>query len=139
MGEDRIREMEQEIVKIRKEMEEKEDEEEREKREREYRLTLLDRSLVVQNVHGNLTGLGADDHVHYLNQTRHDTMNRHTFVTPEAIDALEKLSGNSLPVADESYRGQFFTKTGGEGTADKVYVCIKNEEDNYEWEEVSLI
>ena len=67
-----------------------------------------------------------------------NTNNPHN-VTAAQAGALKKQSGAALPDAAESYRGQFFTVEGGEGVADKIYVCVKDDSDNYVWREVSTV
>ena len=53
------------------------------------------------------------------------------------IGALKKQANSTLPTATEENRGQFFLLEGGEEEADKLYVCIKNSDDEYEWKEIS--
>jgi hypothetical protein len=60
-------------------------------------------------------------------------------LTAGDVGALAKQSGGSLPAAAESNRGQFFTVEGSTGVADQVYVCVKNDSDNYVWKEVDLL
>lgn len=54
-------------------------------------------------------------------------------------DYLLKNVGDSLPIAKESLRGDVFTLTKGSGEEDEVYVCIKLEDDTYDWKQVSLL
>lgn len=73
---------------------------------------------------------------HFLKATGEDT---YAFgphgLTAGDVGALAKQSG-SLPAATEGNRGQFFTVEGGTGVADQVYVCIKDDNDDYVWQQI---
>lgn len=54
-------------------------------------------------------------------------------------DSLVKMPKHTyLPTADDSKRGAMLRLHGNAGVADKVYVCIKNAADAYEWKEVQF-
>jgi len=44
----------------------------------------------------------------------------------------------SLPTADSSRRGQIVVLDGGSGNPDKVYICLKNSSDSYEWVQIGV-
>lgn len=44
----------------------------------------------------------------------------------------------SLPTADESRHGQIIVLTQGSGNPDKIYICLKNSSDNYEWVQIGV-
>lgn len=46
--------------------------------------------------------------------------------------------GTSLPAADASLRGELFVVEGGSGVPDKVYICLKNSSDSYEWVQLGV-
>jgi len=54
---------------------------------------IIDDLLDFNYVHGNLSGLDADDHSQYLNTTRHDVTSRHTLGTVVPHDDHGSLSG----------------------------------------------
>ena len=41
--------------------------------------------------------------------------------------------GSTLPNPDSSWRGMIFIKFGASGERDKVYLCKKDENDQYFW------
>lgn len=118
--------------------------------------------------HGNLLGLGDDDHTQYLNNTRHDVTDRHTLGTVVPHDALANLTerahssltgigssdhhvktGNyevfglteevtSLPAAAAGNLGRFMRERTGAGQATKVYICMQNSADGYEWVQLGI-
>jgi hypothetical protein len=45
---------------------------------------------------------------------------------------------SELPLPSVEYRGKFFLLLGGVEVADKLYVCIKNELDEYIWQIIDL-
>lgn len=45
-------------------------------------------------------------------------------------------TGSSLPTPGSTYRGTLFTVTGSSGTADAVYVCLKQADDTYVWKDL---
>jgi len=47
-------------------------------------------------------------------------------------------SVDTLPTPSAKYRGKMVRIEGGTGVADKLYICIKDELDNYVWKEVNL-
>lgn len=235
---DRIAKLEEEMKRLKAKQQDNDDDEAVKHRADQYRLSMIDGQLGSQEMHGNLKGLNADDHPHYLNSTRHDVSARHgddvignrtvddtsapagdegnltnlfswlgymikaitgkenwrtvpattldaanthisaanphtgsaptvhnlvdttnhpvsglttghflkatgedTYafgphgLTAGDVGALAKQSG-SLPAATEGNRGQFFTVEGGAGVADQVYVCIKDDNDDYVWQQI---
>jgi len=44
----------------------------------------------------------------------------------------------SLPTADSSRRGQIVILDSGSGNPDKVYICLKNSSDSYEWVQIGV-
>lgn len=59
---------------------------------------------------------------------------------PVAIDesgflftADKVLTGETLPIADETYRGKIFTVLGASGVTDATYICLKTASDTYAW------
>ena len=48
-------------------------------------------------------------------------------------------TGEELPEAAESYRGTLFLLLGGSQNPDILYVCTKDYNDNYAWNELVLI
>jgi hypothetical protein len=49
------------------------------------------------------------------------------------------LSGDVLPVADETYRGKLFLLEGDTEVADVLHICIKDDTDSYVWKALSFI
>lgn len=66
-----------------------------------------------------------------------DANNSDTVGGKSANDFLPRESGGTLPVASEGYRGLLFTKIGTTGEDDKVYVCVKNSNNTYEWVDIN--
>ena len=77
MSDEKTAELEEEIKKLKRQLFDKEDEDERDKRADFYRLSRVDKNLASQEIHGNLSGLNADNHTQYLNNARHDLIDRH--------------------------------------------------------------
>lgn len=48
-------------------------------------------------------------------------------------------TGSTLPTANESKRGQQFLLLGAALTPDTLYICTKDYQDNYVWNEIVLI
>ncbi|MBA7468600.1 hypothetical protein ES707_03851 [subsurface metagenome] len=118
--------------------------------------------------HGNLIGLGDDDHSQYLNQARHDVPARHPLGTvvphDNLADLAEKAHGSlagvgpddhhtktgdyevfglteevaSIPAAAAGNLGRFMRERTGAGQATKVYVCMQNSADGYEWVQLGI-
>ncbi|MBA7636081.1 hypothetical protein ES703_43695 [subsurface metagenome] len=118
--------------------------------------------------HGNLIGLADDDHAQYLNNTRHDVPERHTLGDVVPHDALASLTekahgsltgvgpddhhvktGNyevfglteevtSLPAAAVGDLGRFMRERTGAGQATKVFICMQNSADGYEWVQLGI-
>lgn len=118
--------------------------------------------------HGNLIGLADDDHAQYLNQTRHDLPARHPLGTVVPHDNLADLTekahssltdigpsdhhektGNyevfglteevtSLPTAAAGNLGRFMRERTGAGQTTKLYICVQNSADGYEWVQISI-
>ncbi|MBA7599938.1 hypothetical protein ES703_06984 [subsurface metagenome] len=118
--------------------------------------------------HGNLIGLGDDDHAQYLNQTRHDVTERHTLGTVVPHDALADLTEKahssltgvgpddhhvktgdyevfglteevtSLPAAAVGDLGRFMRERTGALQATKVFICMQNSADGYEWVQLGI-
>ena len=66
-----------------------------------------------------------------------DANNSDTVGGKSANDFLPRESGDTLPVASEGYRGLLFTKIGTTGEEDKVYACVKNSKNTYEWVDIN--
>jgi len=49
---------------------------------------------------------------------------------------IAKPSSGTLPAPDESYRGKIIRVEGGEGVADKFYMCMKSAADTYSWVQI---
>jgi len=47
--------------------------------------------------------------------------------------------GTSLPTAGAEWRGRLFLKLGGSGEEDRMYVCLKDDSDNYEWLDITAV
>lgn len=92
---------------------------------------------LVDTTNHPVSGLTAG---HFLKATGADaySFGQHG-LTAGDVGALVKQSGGSLPAATEGNRGQFFTVEGSTGTADQVYVCIKDDNDDYVWKEIGLL
>ncbi len=118
--------------------------------------------------HGNLLGLGDDDHPQYLNQTRHDVTDRHPLGTVVPHDSLADLTekahssltdvgpsdhhvktGNyevfglteevtSLPAAAAGNLGRFMRERTGAGQATKIYISVQNSADGYDWVQIGI-
>ena len=118
--------------------------------------------------HGNLTGLGDDDHSQYLNNARHDVTERHPLGSVVPHDALANLTekvhssltgvgpsdhhvktGNyevyglteevtSLPAAAVGNLGRFMRERTGAGQATKLFICMQNSADGYEWVQLGV-
>ena len=118
--------------------------------------------------HGNLVGLGDDDHTQYLNNARHDDPARHTLGTvvphDNLADLAEKAHGSltgvgpsdhhvktgnyevyglteevaSLPAAAAGNLGRFMRERTGAGQATKVCICVQNSADGYEWVQLGV-
>lgn len=81
--------------------------------------------------HGLLTERNEDQHPQYLNEARHNAVSH--------PGQMQKQIDDDLPDATEAQRGQIFTLKGAAGVGDQVYICIKDEDDNYYWKEVTFI
>jgi len=118
--------------------------------------------------HGNLIGLADDDHPQYLNNARHDLPARHTLgdVVPHdnLADLAEKAhssltgvgpsdhhekTGNyevfpltelvtGLPAAAAGNVGRIMREKSAAGQATKVYICVENSADGYEWIQLGI-
>jgi len=118
--------------------------------------------------HGNLLGLGDDDHAQYLNITRHDVPARHPLGTVVPHDNLADLAekahssltgvgpsdhhvktGNyevfglteevtGLPAAAAGNLGRFMRERAGAGQVTKIYTCMQNSADGYEWVQLGI-
>lgn len=49
------------------------------------------------------------------------------------------VTGSELPTAGSEYRGTMFLLLGGSQTPDILYICTKDYQDNYNWNEIVLI
>ena len=49
------------------------------------------------------------------------------------------LTGSTLPTAGSEYRGTMFLLLGGSQAPDILYICTKDYQDNYNWNEIVLI
>jgi len=76
---------------------------------------IIDDLLDFNYVHGNLSGLDADDHTQYLNTTRHDTTDRHTLGTVVPHDDHGSLSG-----LDDDDHTQYLLRTDKAADSDKL-------------------
>ncbi len=118
--------------------------------------------------HGNLIGLGDDDHAQYLNNARHDDTERHPLGTVVPHDALANLTekvhssltgvgpsdhhvktGNyevyglteevtGLPAAAVGNLGRFMRERTGAGQATKLFICMQNSAEDYEWVQLGI-
>jgi len=118
--------------------------------------------------HGNLIGLGDDDHAQYLNNARHDVPARHPLGTVVPHDNLADLAekvhasltgvnpsdhhvktGNyevfpntelvtSLPAAAVGNVGRIMRERTGAGQTTKVCICVENSADGYEWVQLGI-
>lgn len=118
--------------------------------------------------HGNLIGLADDDHSQYLNNTRHDVTERHTLGTVVPHDNLADLAekahasltgvgasdhhaktGNyevfpntelvtGLPAAAVGNVGRIMRERTGAGQVTKVFICVENAADGYEWVQIGI-
>lgn len=118
--------------------------------------------------HGNLLGLGDDDHPQYLNNARHDTTERHPLGTVVPHDNLADLAekahssltgigpsdhhaktgnyevfglteeGTALPTAAAANLGRFMRERAGAGQSTRVCLCVQNSTDSYEWIQLGI-
>jgi len=118
--------------------------------------------------HGNLIGLGDDDHPQYLNETRHDVTDRHALGSVVPHDALASLTekahgslsgigesdhhtktGNyevyplteevtSVPAAGVAHIGKVMRERASAGQVTTVKMCVLNAADGYEWIQVGI-
>jgi len=118
--------------------------------------------------HGNLIGLGDDDHGQYLNNARHDIVGRHTLgsVVPHdnLADLAEKAHGSlsgvatddhhtktgdyevfantelvaSLPAAAAGNVGRILRERVSSGQVSKAFMCVQNALDTYEWIQLGI-
>jgi len=118
--------------------------------------------------HGNLIGLGDDDHSQYLNNTRHDLPARHTLgsVVPHdnladlAEKAHDSLTGvgesdhhvktgdyevylntevvTAVPVAAVGNVGRIMRERPSAAQVTTVKMCVQNSADGYEWIQVGI-
>ncbi|MBA7664592.1 hypothetical protein ES703_72653 [subsurface metagenome] len=118
--------------------------------------------------HGNLIGLGDDDHAQYLNNARHDVTERHPLGTVVPHDALANLTEKvhssltgvgpsdhhvktgdyevyglteevtSLPAAAVGNLGRFMRERTGAGQATKLFICMQNSAEDYEWVQLGI-
>jgi len=118
--------------------------------------------------HGNLIGLGDDDHAQYLNNARHDILGRHALGTvvphDNLADLAEKahasLSGvgasdhhvktadyevfanteltTGLPVAAVGNVGRIMRERVSAGQVSKAFMCVENSADAFEWIQIGL-
>lgn len=118
--------------------------------------------------HGNLLGLADDDHSQYLNNTRHDLTGRHTLGSVVPHDALANLTEKahssltgvgasdhhtktgdyevygmteevtSLPTASVANLGRILRGRPSSGTKTKVFICMQNSSNGYEWVQLGV-
>ncbi|MBA7610509.1 hypothetical protein ES703_17717 [subsurface metagenome] len=118
--------------------------------------------------HGNLLGLGDDDHAQYLNNTRHDVVARHGLGTVVPHDNLGDLAEKahssltgvnpddhhtktgdyevfpltelvaSLPSAAVGNVGRIMRERTGAGQVSKAFMCVQNSGETYEWVQVAI-
>ena len=118
--------------------------------------------------HGNLIGTGDDDHNQYLNNTRHDILARHVLGTAVPHDNLTDLLEKShaslsdinpsdhhaktgdyevfpltevvtgVPVAAAGNLGRIMRERSGAGLVTKVFMCVQNSGDTYEWIQIGI-
>jgi len=99
---ERIEQLEAEIRRLKKKIDEQSDEQAIKDRQDQYRLSKVDVKLFSQEIHGNLKGLSADDHLHYLTEVRHDVTTRHTdtIIGNRTIYDSEVPTGNTGELKD---------------------------------------
>ncbi len=118
--------------------------------------------------HGNLIGLGDDDHAQYLNNARHDLPARHALGTvvphDNLADLLEKahasLTGigvadhhtktgdyevfplteevTAVPVAAVGNVGRIMRERASAGQVTTVKMCVQNSANTYEWIQIGV-
>jgi len=118
--------------------------------------------------HGNLIGLGDDDHSQYHNNARHDLPARHTLGTVVPHDNLNDLAekahaslsgigtsdhhaktGNyevfpntelvtGLPAAAVGNVGRVMRERTGAGQVTRICMCVENAADGYEWVQIGI-
>ena len=118
--------------------------------------------------HGNLIGLGDDDHTQYLINTRHDVTERHTLGTVVPHDALADLAEKahssltgvgasdhhaktgdyevfantelvtSLPAAAAGNVGRILRERTGADQVTKAFMSVQNSLNNYEWIQLGI-
>jgi len=118
--------------------------------------------------HGNLIGLGDDDHTSYLNNARHDIVGRHTLGTVVPHDNLADLAEKahasltgvnpsdhhvktgdyevfpnteevtSVPVAAVGNVGRIMRERASAGQVTTVKMCVQNSGDTYEWIQIGI-
>ncbi|GAI71194.1 unnamed protein product [marine sediment metagenome] len=118
--------------------------------------------------HGNLIGLGDDDHAQYLNNVRHDVPERHPLGTVVPHDNLNDLAekahaslsgigtsdhhaktGNyevfpntelvtGLPAAAVGNVGRVMRERTGAGQTTRICICVENAADGYEWVQIGI-
>ncbi len=118
--------------------------------------------------HQNLIGLADDGHPQYLNNARHDITERHPLGTVVPHDALANLTekahasltgitpsdhhaktGNyevfpntelvtGLPAPAVGNVGRIMRERTGAGQVTKVFICVENAADGYEWVQLGI-
>lgn len=74
---EKVQGLEAELEKLKRKLADKEDDDAIKERQDYYRLSMVDSQIISQEIHGNLSGLNADNHTQYLNNARHDLIDRH--------------------------------------------------------------
>ena len=118
--------------------------------------------------HGNLIGLSDDDHTQYLNNTRHDLVERHSLGTVVPHDNLADLAEKAhssltgigasdhhaktgdyevfpltelvtaVPVAAAGNVGRIMRERASAGQVSKAFMCVQNSGDTYEWIQIGI-
>jgi len=118
--------------------------------------------------HGNLIGLGDDDHSQYLNNARHDVLARHPLGTvvphDNLADLAEKVHASltgvnpsdhhvktgdyevfpntelvtGLPAAAVGNVGRVMRERTGAGQVTRICICVENAADGYEWVQIGI-
>ncbi|MBA7551277.1 hypothetical protein ES705_43816 [subsurface metagenome] len=118
--------------------------------------------------HGNLIGLGDDDHAQYLNNARHDLPSRHPLGTVVPHDNLADLAEKAhasltgvgpsdhhdktgdyevyglteevttVPAPAAGNVGRFMRERAGADEATIVKLCVQNSSNTYEWLQIGI-
>lgn len=157
----RIQELEEKIRNLENYIETTSNDSEMKKRQDMFKIERIEENLGSQSIHSNLGGLNADDHGHYLNESRHGNLASNNHVTTNEKNAIKGTEGTpsntnrfvtndderlakkqyveTLPSPTEELRGVFYFITGGVGVADTLHVCAKTSDDTFVMKEITLI